>query len=312
MKILRPTLIITLLLFSITSTVLGQAEYKFKTYTYLETDSVSLELDYFKPDSSASNAPLVIFLHGGGFSGGDRSHGREFCQFMANKGIPAATISYTLYMKGQNFGCDGILSEKVKAIQMAAYHTRIATSWFVEHAEKIGIDTNKIFLAGSSAGAEAVLQAVYWDTSAVNFFPDTLSPCFKYAGVISGAGALLDINMINETTKVPTICYHGTCDPLVPYHIAPHHYCSQISTGYMMMFGGLAIYEKLLELNESAQLMSYCGEGHKHAGTPFFGKEKATVLEFIHRTLNGEKTNVHRIFKNGEECKMGLDFVFCY
>jgi poly(3-hydroxybutyrate) depolymerase len=310
MRIIRTALFMTLTIVSLTLS--AQNNYSFKTLTYLESDSLSLELDYFQPDSCIEDAPLVIYLHGGGFSGGERTNGHEFCHFLANNGIPAATITYTLYMRGKNFGCDGILSKKVKAIQMAAYHSMIATQYFIQNAEEIGIDTNKIFLAGASAGAEAVLQAAYWDTTAVNFFPNVLSPCFKYAGVISGAGALLDINMINERTKIPAICFHGTCDPLVPYHIAPLHYCSQISSGYMMMFGGLAIYERLTDLNETVQLMSYCGVGHKHAGTPFFGREKNTVLEFIQQTSRGERFNVHRVFQNGEECNLGQDFVFCY
>lgn len=301
-----------LLVFVIATISIWGQRSNYETHTYYSDDSTSLELDLFLPDTFQENSPLFIFVHGGGFSGGKRSGGREICQFMADNGIPAATITYTLYMKGKSFGCDGILSEKVKAIQMAAYHTRIATDWFIKKANDIGIDTSKIFLGGSSAGAETVLQAAFWDRSSSNFFPDTLSSTFKYAGVISGAGALLDINMINEHTKMPVLCYHGTCDPLVPYHIAPHHYCSQISSGYMMMFGGLAIHERLSELNESTQLMSYCGEGHKHAGTAFHGAEKSTVLEFIHRTLNGEKQTIHRVFNNGEECKMGLDFAFCY
>jgi poly(3-hydroxybutyrate) depolymerase len=302
--------ILFLLLASLSITALSQ-EYNYNTFTYLAGDSSALELDYFKPDSIPGDAPLVIFLHGGGFSGGERSHGHSFCQ-AADSGIHAATITYTLHMKGKSFSCDGILSEKVKAIQLAAYQTHLATNWFLDKADLFGIDTTRFFLAGSSAGAEAVLQAAYWDTTSENFYPDTLPPDFRYAGVISGAGALLDINMIDEHTMVPTLSYHGTCDPLVPYHIAPHHYCNQIATGYMMMFGGLAIHERLTELNGSSHLMSYCGGGHEHSGTPFYGTEIHTVTEFIRRTVRGEKFNIHRIFKNSAPCEPGPDFVFCF
>lgn len=291
-------------------TLWGQ-ELQFTTYTYLNDDSTSLELSYFEPDSQAADAPLVIFLHGGGFSGGDRTHGDDYCRFMAENGIPAATISYTLFMKGKSFSCDGQLTEKIKAIQLAAYQTRIATNWFIEKSGEFGLDTTRFFLAGSSAGAEAVLQAAFWDSEGENFFPDTLSQTFKYAGVISGAGAVLDINMINESSKVPVISFHGTCDPLVPYHIAPHHYCSQTATGYMMFFGGLAIHNRLVELNESTLLMSYCNEGHKHAGSPFNGEGRFTVIEFMQRVMEGEKITIHRVFKNGEECDLGLEYLFC-
>jgi len=294
------------------SPVNAQEKYDFETFTYFENDSIAVELDFFKADSCDGSTPLVIFVHGGGFSGGNRTHGHPFCQFLADSGIHAATITYTLYMKGKDFGCGGMLSEKVRAIQLAAFQARCATQWFINHSASLGIDTAKIFLGGSSAGAEAVLQAAYWDTTISNFFPDTLSSTFKYAGVISGAGALLDINMINEDTKIPTICFHGTCDPLVPYNIAPHHYCSQISSGYMMMFGGMAIHERLTELNETSQLMTFCGDGHKHAGSPFNETGRATTLEFIQRTLGGEHFMIHRVFKNSEPCDMGLDFVQCF
>ncbi len=284
----------------------------YQTFTYFQDDSTELLLDLFISNSADTIAPLVIFMHGGGFSGGNRSYGREFCRFLSENGIHAATISYTLYMKNKNFSCDGILTEKIKAIQMAAYQGRIATQWFIEHADSLRIDTTLIFLAGSSAGAEAVLQAAFWDTTAVNFFPDTLSPSFVYAGLISGAGALIDINMINECNSIPTILFHGTCDPLVPYYIGPHHYCSQIASGYMMMFGSLAIHEKQESLNQSSQLMSYCNEGHEHAATGFGTPGKFEVLDFIQKIISGEHFYIHRIFKNSKECKMGLDFVFCY
>jgi poly(3-hydroxybutyrate) depolymerase len=298
---------ITLLSYLVTA-----QDYSFQTYEYLKDDSTALELDLFLPDSCISGSPVVIFLHGGGFSNGTRKNGHPFCQFLAKSGIASATISYSLYMKNKNFSCEGLLSEKIKAIQLAAYQAQIATLWIIKNSLEFNIDTTKIFLSGSSAGAEAVLQAAYWDTSSTNFFTDTLAPDFKYAGVISGAGAVLDINLINPHTKIPTLCFHGTCDLLVPYYIAPHHYCSQISRGYMMMFGGFAIYEKLTSLNESTQLISYCGEGHKHAGSPFNEEGRYEVLEFVESVSNGESFNIHRVYNNGIECKLSLDYIHCF
>lgn len=309
-KLCSAFIVVTIIVFQ-SSDLVAQDNFKFETYTYFHSDTLNLQLDYFEPDSLFESMPLVIFVHGGGFSGGNRGGGHEFCSFLAENGIPAATITYTLYMQGKDFGCGGVLPEKVKAIQFGAFDARLATTWFIKNAENFGIDTNKIFLAGSSAGAEAVLQAAFWDTSAVNFFPDTLSDCFSYAGLISGAGALLDLNMIHRGNSIPCLCFHGTCDPLVPYYIAAHHYCGQITPGYMMMFGGLAIYERLEELNVSCQLMTFCGEGHEHAGTGFHGPFMKNSLEFINRTLQGEKFSIHRVFNNGTECSMNLDFIHC-
>ncbi|MEX0982519.1 MAG: alpha/beta hydrolase [Bacteroidales bacterium] len=297
--------------FLVPAIIFGQ-EHDYETFIYFENDTVKLELDLFRPDSGSVPSPLVIHVHGGGFSGGNRSHGHPFCRFLSENGIPAASISYSLSMKGKSFSCDGVLAEKIKAIQMAAHQTRIATLWFINNAPGPGIDTNSIILAGRSAGAEAVLQAAFMNPLEQSHFPDTLSASFRYAGIISGAGALLDINLITRDNKIPVLSYHGTCDPLVPYHVAPHHYCAQTASGYMMFFGSLAIHERLTSLNGSSQLMTYCNEGHKHAGTPFSEAETHTVLDFIDRAMSGEKFSIHRIFKGNDICKMGLEFDFCY
>ena len=79
-----------------------------------------------------------------------------------------------------------------------------------------------------------------------------------------------------------------------------------------MMFGSLAIHERLTELNETTQLMTYCGEGHKHAGTAFNAPRSMNSLAFIHRVVNGEHFNIHNVFDNGEECDLYLDFIHCF
>ncbi len=56
-------------------TTLVQAQ-EFNSYTYFENDSISLELDIFLPDiETVQNTPLVIYVHGGGFSNGNRDGG---------------------------------------------------------------------------------------------------------------------------------------------------------------------------------------------------------------------------------------------
>jgi poly(3-hydroxybutyrate) depolymerase len=307
-SIYRSILLVTILFISRDG--FGQ-DSDYKTYTYYKHDSATLQLDLFLPDSAGLDSPLVIYLHGGGFSGGNRNRGHSFCRVMAENGIPAATISYSLSMKGKSFSCDGILLEKLKAIHLAAHEARIATSWFLQHAGIYGIDTNRIFLSGSSAGAEAALMAGFMESFQDESLNDPLPSGFRYAGIISGAGALLDINMISTFNVTPVLSYHGTCDPLVPYYIAPHHYCSQASPGYMMMFGSHAIHERIITLNGSSQLMTYCNEGHQHAGTPFTQDETWTVLDFIHRTLSGERFNIHRTFYNTDSCETGPYFEFC-
>ncbi len=83
----------------------------FKTYTYFANDSISLDLDLFLPGQvSDEKIPLLIFVHGGGFSNGYREKGHNLAKYLNSRDMACATISYTLFMKGKSFGCDGILS----------------------------------------------------------------------------------------------------------------------------------------------------------------------------------------------------------
>jgi len=261
----------------------------FQTITYFADDSVKLELDLFMPDTvKTEKIPLLIFVHGGGFSGGDRTGGHALSDFFAERGIAAATISYTLYMKGKDFGCKGILSEKVKAIQIAANQLWSATAFFIDNQEKFHIDTTKIFISGSSAGAETVLHAAFWDRTIMGIYPKKLPKSFRYAGLISGAGAIMDLNLIKPENLIPVMMFHGDADPLVPYRTAAHHFCPPNSPGWLMLFGSEPIYQHISKLNGTVQLISYPGGSHKIAGAHFYQVQQP-VYDFVKRILDGEK-----------------------
>ncbi|MCP4310116.1 MAG: alpha/beta hydrolase [Bacteroidetes bacterium] len=259
-----------------------------QTLTYFTNDSISLELDLFLPESGNTEPlPLLIFMHGGGFSRGDRFKGYKLANHLSDRGIACATISYTLYMKGKSFGCDGILSEKVKAIQIAASQLWHATAFLNKLSDQYHIDTSRIFIAGSSAGAETVLHAAYWEREQMQLFDPMLSPAFKYAGVISGAGAIMDLNMITRENMIPTMLIHGDADPLVPYGVAAHHYCPPDSPGWLMLFGSYAIAEHLQELGGTSQLTTFREGDHSFAGAYFY-QDQQPVGDFMERVLAGE------------------------
>ncbi|MFW6370526.1 MAG: alpha/beta hydrolase, partial [Bacteroidota bacterium] len=178
------------LLLAFSALFLNAQNREFTTYTYFEHDTLALELDLFLPDNPENEKlPLLIYVHGGGFSQGNRASGHNLCSFLADSGFAAASITYTLYMKGKSFSCDGILSEKVKAIQFAASQLYQATAFLIDMADNFNIDTSSVFIAGSSAGAETVLQAAFWDYGTMNLYANNLPAGFSYAGVVSGAGA---------------------------------------------------------------------------------------------------------------------------
>lgn len=259
------------------------------TITYAKLPDGELDLDlYLPPNTDNSRTPLVIFVHGGGFSGGTRGGGKELGQFLSMRGVAVASISYTLYMKGrtQDWGCDGILTEKIKAIQLAANETWLATQFLLRKADTYKIDPEKIFLAGASAGAETVLHAAYWDRSVMQLIDHNLNADFRYAGVISGAGAIMDINLITEKNAVPTMLFHGDQDPIVPYATAAHHYCPTNASGWLMLFGSRSIARHLADMDRSYLLSTSIGGGHAFC-IYYFRQEMDLIATFIEQVNGG-------------------------
>ncbi|KGO91598.1 alpha/beta hydrolase [Flavobacterium subsaxonicum] len=282
----------------------------FKTLTYFVNDSTKLELDLFLPKTKSTNKlPLLIHVHGGGFSGGRREDGHHIAKHAATQGYAAASISYTLYMKGRKFSCDGILSQKTKAFQIAANQLWQATLFFITNADKYNIDTTKIFISGSSAGAETALHAAFWDRNVMALYPQKLPDTFKYAGIASGSGAIMDLNLITKQNLIPALFFHGSCDRTVPYGTAAHHYCPANASGWLMLFGSYSLYNHIIGLNGSTHLYTFCGGGHEYSDE-LFAKQPQEIVDFMNRVLHNQKEQAHTIIATGKPCKTA-EYNFC-
>lgn len=284
---------------------------KMTTLTYFQNDTLKLDLDLFLPEkASDKKLPLLLYVHGGGFSGGDRNSGHSLCKYLAKNGYAAATISYSLYMKGKSFSCDGFLTEKIKAIQLGANDLWLATTFFIDNAKKYNIDVSKIFIAGSSAGGETALHATYWDFNTMKIYSNTLPENFKYAGMVSGAGAIMDLNLINKNNLIPMMLFHGNGDSTVPYATAAHHYCKTNASGWLMLFGSYSIFNHAKELKGSTSLFTYCGGGHEYSGI-LFEKEQDILLDFLDDVLKGKNFQDHTIIPTGKRNEKSAVYSFC-
>ncbi len=264
----------------------------YTTINYLKNETDSLDLNFFRPTNTTSKTPLVIFVHGGGFSGGSRNAGTDFGIYLSKNGFACASITYTLYMKDKDFGCNGIVSEKVKAIRYGATDVWAATQYFIQHAAELNIDTTKIFIAGASAGAESVLHAAYWNRPQMSLFKTSLSPTFRYAGIVSGAGAIMDLNLITKQNALPTLLFHGDADKTVPYATAAHRYCPCNATGWLMFFGSKSIYDYMLKMGRNAELITFKGGNHDY-NFYYFSKETQVIVEFLNKVLKGKRLKKH-------------------
>lgn len=244
-------------------------------------------LDIYQPKNDpAKKRPLIIWMHGGGFKLGNKS----------SRGIPLWSKDFA--QRGYVCAAINYRNSKGKTLSQfeataAACHDAIedlyrSISFLKQHADEYGIDTNRIILAGNSAGAMIALHAVYAsaaDLKKMGKLPvenasATINP-LGIAAVINFWGALFSIDFLKQA-NVPVVSVHGFKDRVVPY------------TSKGGLHGSLSIKTAADALEIPNALKTYNGYGHelqKHF-IPFFAggpvkkrwKEAAEfAAEFLYR-----------------------------
>jgi len=285
---------------------------RIETYTYAFKDGKSLDMDvYFPALDRVTNRPLIFYMHGGGFSGGSRKEPgiRTYCKTLAQHGYVVSSISYRLTRQGTStaFGCNCPALDKLNTFNEAVEDVQDATFFMIKYREKMGIDPQKIILSGSSAGAEAVLNAAYQPPYCYGLDSGPVS----YAGVISMAGAVPDTSRIFAESAIPSLLFHGTCDNLVPFASAPHHYCKESQPGYLILHGSYTIAGKLKKLGTPYWLYTYCNAAHEIAGRPMSDNINEILdfcFSFVVNKRQEQKTTVMKI--DNKTCEY-QSFNFC-
>lgn len=255
-------------------------EISISTHTYAHNGKDSLQFDFYKAQDAKRNAPLIIYVHGGGFSTGQRdSKGIVyFSKRLAARGYAVASVSYRLTMKDIGFDCEVTSEQKAQAFDSASHDVMLATEFILRNNISFQINTNKVVLVGSSAGAEAVLNLAY-----MSDYEERLKG-FRYAGIISMAGAISNLESINAASAIPTQLFHGTGDGTIPYQLGPHHYCGKEDKGHLMLYGSAPIANRLKGLGMSYYLYTINGGTHNWAGSPVnrcFGD----IIDFLYNDI---------------------------
>jgi acetyl esterase/lipase len=106
-----------------------------------------LTADVYSPTAEAGPAPVVIMIHGGGFTDGDKKGTDQYAAAMASVGFVTVNVNYTLAKPGHS----GYL-EQVQEIQHAV-------QWSIAHASQFGGDPHRLALVGFSAGGYLAAMA---------------------------------------------------------------------------------------------------------------------------------------------------------
>ena len=194
-----------------------------ETFIYSVKGKDTLRLD--KYDVAREEArPCVIFVFGGGFTFGTRDADiyLPYYHYLVKEGFSVVAIDYRLNLKDfkpeSGLKTSDFLDIFKQTIFMAVEDLYDATNYVLENAQTWNIDKNTIVISGSSAGGITVLQGEYERCNQAEI-AKRLPEGFKYAGVISFAGAIFSDNghLKWNGTPAPVQLFHGDADKNVPF-----------------------------------------------------------------------------------------------
>lgn len=99
------------------------------------------KLDYWKPEQAG--APLVVFVHGGGWKRGDKRHSADTkAEHYLEQGYAFASVNYRLVPDAK--------------VEDQAHDVASSVAYLIKESGNLGFDSRKIVLMGHSAGAHLV------------------------------------------------------------------------------------------------------------------------------------------------------------
>lgn len=205
--------------------------------TYLTANNWEAKLDIYTPRTPAAPTPVLIYIHGGGWTGGTKeASSLAFLPYL-DWGWSVVNVEYRL--------------AKISLAPAAVEDCRCALRWVVSHAKQYNFDIQKIVTTGDSAGGHLALTTGMLPVSAgldrecVGTEEVKVAAIVNWYGITDVADLLEGPNMkgyavawlssmpnrvevanrVSPLTYVrkglpPILTIHGDADPTVPYQHA--------------------------------------------------------------------------------------------
>ncbi|BCN31671.1 alpha/beta hydrolase [Anaeromicropila herbilytica] len=214
-------------------------------------DGKANKFDLYVPADNTKEAyGLVVYIHAGGFTTGDKSDDKKMLQWLCSKGYVAAGINYTL--RDNNHPDASVYSQSMEI--------KSSISAVKREAAKLGYNLDSMAISGGSAGGTLAMLYAYRDANespipvkmlfeAVgpsSFYPEDwsvygLDQNSKAAAGLFGvmAGTKITSDMFGtkayeeaikpisaymwvDKNSVPTVCAYGVYDRVCPFDTVKH------------------------------------------------------------------------------------------
>jgi len=196
--------------------------------TYCTMDGVALKMDVYYPSENSGRFAVTMYVHGGGWSSGDKAKGAGAVEFpeLQKAGFLVVSVNYRLAPEYQ-------FPAMIEDVKCAVRYLRA-------HADQYNLDSNRIGVFGGSAGGHLVSMLGVTDESAgfdvgeyleyssrvqavVDMFgPADLTVDFEGGGeTVRRAFGDFDLALASPVTYAsaddpPLLILHGEEDALVP------------------------------------------------------------------------------------------------
>ncbi len=236
---------------------------------YRRVDGEKVMADIFRP-ANEEVCPVVLMIHGGAWSSGDKWHLHDHARELAQEGYVAISINYRLAPLHK-------ITEQID-------DCRAALDWIGKVAEKYKIDTKRVAVWGYSAGAH--LACMLATQPATNSLP--------IKAVVAG-GAPCDFQIIPEESSVLSLVMGGSRKELPQlYHdVSPLNFANEKCPPTMFFHGSSDLivapatsrrmYDALKNYGVETEYVTIEDKGHLTTFLDSTARRKA--IEFLNKHL---------------------------
>ena len=251
------------------------------TIQYESTISDDSYMDIYYEDDGITDKPVVLYIHGGGWIGGDRNENSYYMQQFADCGYIAVSADYDLS------------SETEHRVDTAEEQLTYAVGWIEEHISLYGGSTDRFYIIGDSAGGNFALEIAYKINGGIYTKAGTaelpkvtavsvLYPVIEMSSVYHNSDPLL-----SPIAENMVFSYMGTDpekDPELYASVSPVNYVSENAPATCISAGekdrvvdpsqSTELIEKLNEAGVDSRLVSvpYANHLYDMGGTNFGGQ----------------------------------------